>query len=133
MYISSTLLTTEHIQLKLLRTGISVLLSCHVCEIVISTVVKSVYVSIVHVSYGIRSISIRNNVKYRNRIDKTNWNTNSQVVDKVLNYYALSIIEVVIAITIINIICYSNQSPPVSHTTGCSPWNLYFQWNTFEL
>jgi len=76
----------------------------------ISIVIKSVNVSVVHVS-----ISIRNKVKYRNRID--NMNTNSQTVNMVLDYYALSIIVVVIAITIISIICYSNQSPPMSHST----------------
>ena len=52
-------------------------------------------------------------------------NTNSQTVDKVLDYYTLSIIVVVIAITIIGIICYSNQShqsliPLTVHTGTCT-------------
>jgi len=52
---------------------------------------------------------------------------NSDTVDEVLDCYALSIIVVVKAITITSIICYSNLSPPVSHTTSSSHWNLYFQ------
>jgi len=39
---------------------------------------------------------------------------------------------VVMAITIINIICYSNLSPPVSHTIGCSHWSPHYQQNTSE-
>jgi len=54
-------------------------------------------------------------------------------VDKVLDCYALSIIVVVIEITIISIICYSNWSPSVSHTIDSSHWNPYFQLNTSEL
>ena len=35
-------------------------------------------------------------------------------------------------IIMISIICYSNLSPPVSHTTGSSHWSLHFQQNTSE-
>jgi len=39
---------------------------------------------------------------------------------------------VVMVIIMISIIYYSNLSPPVSHTTGCSHWSLHFQQNTSE-
>jgi len=63
--------TTEYIPLELLRTDISIVLSCHVCEITINTLVKLVYILVVHVLVSIKSI-ILGKVKYMNRIDNMN-------------------------------------------------------------
>ena len=44
-----------------------------------------------------------------------------------------NIIIIVIAIIMINIVCYFSHSPLVSHITDSSQWISYFQYNSSEL
>ena len=63
-----------HILSELLRIGISIMSSCHVCGIMINNGVKSVYVFMVPVLVSIMYISIRNDLSYKLKTQTGNMN-----------------------------------------------------------